>query len=62
MSEDITTMEKLKEWNTLMGCVVCTTISTSIATDETKKEVVLLPEFSDFADVFKKSKIPLFPY
>jgi len=37
-------------------------ISTAFAAEKEKKLIVLPLEFSDFADVFKKSKVPLFPH
>ena len=62
MSKDITTMERLEERNTLVECVGRTTISTSLAADKEKEAVVLPPEFSDFADVFRKPEVPLPPH
>jgi len=55
-------LEKLEERNTLLECVGCTTISTSLAANKEKEVVVLCPEFSDFTNVFKKPKVSLFPH
>ena len=55
-------MKQLEERNALIKCVAHTTISTSIAADENKKEVVLPPEFSEFVDLFKKPEVPLLPH
>jgi len=38
------------------------TISTALAAEKEKEPIVLPPEFSDFADVFKKPKVPLSPH
>ena len=39
-----------------------TTISTALAAKKEKEPIVLPPEFSNFADVFKKPKVPLPPH
>ena len=39
-----------------------TTISTALAAEKEKELIALPPEFSDFADVFKKPDIPLPPH
>jgi len=39
-----------------------TTISTTLAAEKEKEPIVLPPEFSDFANVFKKPKVPLPPH
>jgi len=45
-----------------LECVAHTTISTFLAADKEKEAIILPPEFSEFADVFKKPKIPLPPH
>ena len=41
--------------------VRCTMISTALAAEKEKEPIVLFPEFSDFADVFKNPKFPFLP-
>jgi len=39
-----------------------TTISTALAAEKEKEPIILPPEFADFANVFKKPKVPLPPH
>jgi len=60
--EDYITADRHEERYNNPEYVRRTMISTALAAEKEKELIVLPPEFADFADVFKKPKVPLPPH